>query len=85
MALKIVVYYKNEELTFAVTKQEDDVYYLRTANSENHGTTYVPEKIIIRRKGKLWVSDVEDYPDLIAQLTAEVKQLSVTNEMASDE
>lgn len=85
MALKIVVPYKETELVYNVIKQEEDVYCLRMSGQEDSGRDYLPQKIIIRKKGKIWIWDAEDYPEPVARLTAEVKPLSVTKEMTTDE
>ncbi|RYZ57535.1 MAG: hypothetical protein EOO14_10875 [Chitinophagaceae bacterium] len=75
MALKIMVLYKEAPLVYDVTRQEDDIYQLRLfGQKENSGDDYVPEKVIIRKKGKIWVSDLENYPELVNSLTAEILQ-----------
>ena len=75
MALKVMVQYKDLPLIYDVTKQEDDIYHLRLhGQKNNNGDGYVPEKMIIRRKGKIWISDLENYHDLVKSLTAEITQ-----------
>lgn len=75
MALKIMVHYKDSPLVYDVTRQEDDIYHLRLYGQEdNSGDNYVPEKMIIRRKGKIWISDCENYRELVTSLTAEITQ-----------
>ena len=70
-----MVQYKDAPLVYDVTRQEDEVYHLRLHNQkDNNGDAYVPEKIIIRRKGKIWISDLEDYQELVSSLTAEITQ-----------
>ncbi|RYZ27712.1 MAG: hypothetical protein EOO10_11885 [Chitinophagaceae bacterium] len=81
MALKIMVQYKNAALIYDVTKQEDDVYQLRLQNQKNNnGADYVPEKIVIRKKGKIWISDLEDHRELVDSLTAEICQFKTEEE-----
>jgi len=73
MALQILVYYKDHPLAFNVKTQEKEIYHLCRSQEENHvNGEYIPEKIIIRRKGKIWVSDIETSPELIDALTTEV-------------
>lgn len=75
MALKVMVHYKDVPLVYDVTRQEDDIYQLRLHGQEdNSGDSYVPEKMVIRKKGKIWISDLEDYQDLVSSLTAEISQ-----------
>ena len=75
MALKVIVHYKDAPLVYDVTRQEDDIYQLRLYDQAgNSGESYVPEKMIIRKKGKIWISDCEDYPELVHSLTAEITQ-----------
>jgi hypothetical protein len=82
MALKVMVNYKNVPVVYDVTKQEDDVYHLRLhGGAENSGEGYLPQKMIIRRKGKIWVSDLEDYQELVGSLTAEITQFVTEEEI----
>ena len=77
MALQIVVNYQNQPVTYEVTTQENEIYYLRLNEREiRRGDDYVPQKIIIRRKGKVWVSDTETYADLIKELTRQITKFS---------
>jgi hypothetical protein len=81
MALKVMVQYKDIPLIYDVTKQEDDVYHLRLQDLKNNsGDGYVPEKMIIRRKGKIWISDLEDHRELVTSLTAEISQFRTEEE-----
>ena len=81
MALKVMVQYKDCPIIYDVTKQEDDVYQLRLHNhANNRGDGYVPEKMIIRKKGKIWISDLEDHRELVSSLTAEITQFKTDNE-----
>ncbi len=77
MALQIVVHYQSQPVTYEVTTQENEIYHLRLNEADmRSGNDYVPEKIIIRRKGKLWVSDNETYEELVQQLTREITKFS---------
>lgn len=81
MALKVMVQYRDLPLVYDVTKQEDDVYQLRLHDQpDNNGEGYVPEKMTIRRKGKIWVSDLEDHRELVTSLTAEITQFGTARE-----
>ena len=81
MALKIMVQYKDLPVVYDVTKQEDDVYHLRLhGQKDNNGEGYIPEKMIIRKKGKIWISDLEDHRELVSSLTAEITQFKPEEE-----
>lgn len=81
MALKVMVNYKNTSVVYDVTRQEDDVYHLRLhGQEENSGDNYLPEKMIIRKKGKIWISDLEDYQELVNSLTAEINHFKTEEE-----
>lgn len=70
-----MVQYRDLPLIYDVTRQEEDVYQLRLQDrQDNSGDDYIPEKMIIRRKGKIWISDLEDHRDLVTSLTAEITQ-----------
>lgn len=73
MALKVMVHYKDAPVIYDVTREEDDIYHLRLQGQEDNSFDgYLPEKMIIRKKGKIWISDLEDYPELVSSLTAEI-------------
>jgi hypothetical protein len=81
MALKVMVQYKDAPVVYDVTRQEDDIYQLRLhGQEENSGENYVPEKMVIRRKGKIWISDLEDYQELVSSLTTEITQFRTDEE-----
>ena len=70
-----MVQYKDAPVVYDVVKQEDEVYHLRLYNQgKNSGEDYIPEKMIIRKKGKIWISDLENYHELVNSLTAEITQ-----------
>jgi len=75
MGIQIAIQYKQAPVTYDVTIQEDKIYHLRL-NGENHckNGDYIPEKIVIRRKGKIWISDMDNYDELISSLTNEIIQ-----------
>lgn len=75
MALQILVNFQNEPVTYDVVMQEDNVYHLRLNGDRNactHNGRYIPGKILIRKKGKIWISDMDNYNDLIEALTREI-------------
>lgn len=73
MALQILIQYKDHPIAFNVKTQENDIYHLCRTQEENHiNGEYIPGKIVIRKKGKIWISDIEAYPELIGALTTEV-------------
>jgi hypothetical protein len=73
MAIQILIQYKNHPVAFNVKTQEKDIYHLCRNADQNHiNGEYIPGKIIIRRKGKIWVSDIDTCPELIGALTTEV-------------
>lgn len=77
MALQILVYYHDLPLVFDVQTQEKDIYHLRHSGEENRvNGEYIPQKIVIRRKGKIWVSDIEMCPVLIGALKTEIGKMS---------
>ena len=81
MALKVMVQYKDAPLVYDVTRQEEDIYHFRLHGQEgNSGEGYVPEKVVIRRKGKIWISDLENYQELVDSLTAEIAQFRAEEE-----
>jgi hypothetical protein len=73
MALQIAINYRNYCLTYDVNIQEEGIYQLRLNEQPSADKSeYVPEKMVIRRKGKIWISDLEDYTELVNKLTAEI-------------
>jgi hypothetical protein len=78
MALKIIVNYRDLPVTYNVVMQDDDIYHLRLNGRENNiNGDYIPEKIIIRKKGKIWISDLDNYNELVNALTKEIIQFNV--------
>jgi hypothetical protein len=71
MGLQILVNYNNLPVSFDVLPQETGIYHLRL-NSGQSGGDYIPEKIMIRRKGKIWISNIETCPELINALKLEI-------------
>jgi hypothetical protein len=53
--------------------QEDGVYNLKLQeNVQEKHQEYIPDKIIIRKKGKIWISDMDNYDELVQALTDEI-------------
>jgi hypothetical protein len=84
MALQISIQYHNRPVTYDVTIQEEEVYHLRlNKNQEKKKGDYVPEKFFIRRKGKIWISDLENYNELVDTLTKEIWSFNANNKPVS--
>ena len=82
MAFQILVHYRNNPVTYNVSRQEDNVYHLRLQDNGEQCVTlnnddYIPQKIVIRKKGKIWISDMDNYDELIEKLTSEITSFSV--------
>ena len=77
MGLLISISYKNLPVTYNVTKHQEGVYHLRLAQVQATGNeNYLPEKMVIRRKGKIWISDLENYTELVGKLTNEISNFN---------
>ena len=77
MGMQIVVDYEQQAVTYDVTAQEKDIYRLCLAGCTPGSSTYIPSKIHIRRKGKLWISDLETaYRELVSALLIEITRFS---------
>jgi len=73
MAFQLSIQYRNTTLVYDVSVQEEQVYLLRLSNENQPANgEYVPEKIVIRRKGKLWVSDMDNNDELFNCLIKEI-------------
>ena len=84
MALQVVVTYKTLPLVYDVTRQEDQVYHLRLQEqTANSGENYVPQKLVIRKKGKIWISDLENYRELVGKLTDEILSFHPANKLSA--
>jgi len=84
MGLLISISYHNQPVTYDITIHEDEIYHLRLAQKQEAGNeNYVPEKLVIRRKGKLWISDLENYEELVEKLTTEICSCSSTNKLSA--
>ena len=67
--------YKGKGVRYNASSEDGDVFHLRLES--NNGTSnkdYVPEKLVIRKKGQIWVSDLEDYEELVDRLIASISQ-----------
>ena len=82
MALFISSAYRNKPVMYSIDNPGDDIYLLRLHGPQGAGDDFLPGKIVLRRKGKIWVSDAENCPELIQQLTAEVRHLNTKNKAA---
>lgn len=82
MALQLSVRYQDLPVTYNVVMQEDNIYHLKLNDTtQNHvNGNYIPEKIVIRKKGKIWISDMDNYDELINALTKEITAFSVNLE-----
>lgn len=77
MGLLISISYNNHPVTYNVTKHQEGVYHLRLAQVQETGNeNYLPEKMVIRRKGKIWISDLENYTELVGKLTNEISNFN---------
>lgn len=76
--MQIVVDYNQLPVTYDVTTQEKDIYRLCLNEQTPAGPEYIPSKINIRKKGKLWISDLENYRELVAVILVELLQFRVS-------
>lgn len=77
MGLLISISYNNQPVTYDVTLHQEEVYHLRLAQSQEGGNeNYLPEKMMIRKKGKIWISDLENYTELVGKLTNEISNFN---------
>jgi hypothetical protein len=80
MALQVMVQYHDRPLTYNIKMQQANVFHLYLNEEESsHKEDYVPEKIVIRRKGKIWVSDADNNSELTEVLAAEIMKLGKAN------
>lgn len=71
-----MVQYHDRPLTYTIEAQHPDVFQLHLSElKRTHKEDYVPEKIVIRKKGKIWVSDADSYGELTEVLAAEIMKL----------
>ena len=84
MGLLISISYNDQPVTYDVTLHEDEVYHLRLAQRQEEGNkNYLPEKMVIRKKGKIWISDLENYNELVEKLTTEICNFRFTNKLSA--
>ena len=84
MGLLISISYNNHPVTYNVTVHEDEVYHLRLAQQQESGNeNYIPEKVVIRRKGKIWISDLENYHELVGKLTSEISNFNSADKISA--
>jgi hypothetical protein len=81
MGIQIAIHYRNKPVTYDVTVLDDKIYQLRwNGFRQEKNDDYIPEKIVIRRKGKIWVSDMDNHEDLMSVLTEEIKRFDPETE-----
>lgn len=84
MGLLISISYHDQPVTYNVTVHEEEVYHLRLAQKqESDCEKYIPEKMVIRRKGKIWISDLENYTELVDKLTTEILSFTSANKLSA--
>jgi hypothetical protein len=83
MSLQITICYHGQQISYNVTVQQEEAYLLcKSSNERTSGSEYIPDKINIRRKGKIWINDVETHSELIGLLVDEISQFNSTNNQA---
>ena len=84
MALLISISYNDQPVTYDVTLHEDEIYHLRLAQQQERGNeNYIPQKMVIRKKGKIWISDLENYNELVGKLTTEISNFNSTSKLSA--
>jgi hypothetical protein len=84
MGLQLSVLYNNQRVTYHVNLHENEVYHLHLVTAqEAYNSNYLPEKIVIRKKGKIWISDLENYDELVKKLTQEISNFTNTNKFSA--
>lgn len=76
MPLQLSIDYQNTHVVYDVITQEDQVYQLHLIGNNHPNGEYLPQKIILRKKGNIWVSDMDNNSELFKALTAEVIKIS---------
>jgi hypothetical protein len=85
MGIQIAIQYHEATVRYNVTIQEDKVYHLILDGEHRSGRgEYIPQKIVIRRKGLIWVSDMDNYDELFNALTHELTQFDPEKEMVRE-
>jgi len=84
MGLLISISYNDQPVTYDVTLHEEEIYHLRLAQRQERGNeNYLPQKVVIRKKGKIWISDLENYQELIAKLTTEISNFNSASKISA--
>jgi hypothetical protein len=67
--------HNDKPVRYQASSEDGDIFhlYLQSENERNNDA-YVPEKMLIRKKGKIWISDVEDRRELVDKLVAIICQ-----------
>lgn len=77
MSMQLVVNYNDQPVIYNVFSEEKNIYRLCLDEAAtSRGPTYIPNKINIRRKGKIWISDLEDDDSLVKSLMHELNKFS---------
>jgi hypothetical protein len=77
MGLQLSILYNDLPVTYDVTPQESDIYILKLDEGASKANgSYVPQKMVIRRKGKIWICDLENYHDLVRALMEEIDKFT---------
>lgn len=77
MGLVISILYKENPVNYDVTIHKGEIYHLQLAQEQETGNdNYLPQKIVIRKKGKIWISDLENYNELVDKLTREISNFN---------
>lgn len=78
MAIQVSVNFEGNNLTYDVESTQEEVYIFRMCEqSKNSKTSDLPQKLVIRRKGMIWISDAENYTELVNSLKDEISSFSV--------
>ena len=76
MSLQLAIQYNNHPLTYDVTPQESEVYILKLVSAAGPSNgTFIPQKVVIRKKGKIWVSDQESCHEIAQALMQEINKI----------
>lgn len=84
MGLLVSISYHDEPVTYDVTILEEEIYHLKPAQRQDADCEkYLPQKMVIRKKGKIWISDLETYAELVDKLTAEIINFNSANKLTA--
>lgn len=84
MGLLISISYNDHPVTYDVTLHEDGIFHLSLAQKQVAGNeNYIPEKVLLRGKGMIWISDLENYNELVGKLTTELLNFNSANKLSA--